>query len=169
MAYIRRNGGSVRLSALQQRILWMPCSIKRAIRDGAINGAGFHSGPNGRRKVLTVFLRRIARRRRMRLLQFPARAAKQREVLRYMLERGEAGSSCRSLIEQSAKSSQRLGLWRIKASLPCGTLEHNARSLCWTVSSSERVALPLTESAGYIVKLYRRWIRAIPAFFYCMA
>jgi primosomal protein N' (replication factor Y) len=143
MAYIRRNGGSVRLSALQQRYSLDAISIKKAIRDGVLTEQVSIRDRMAVRKVLTVFPPEDSAAAQAALVTFPARAAKQREVLRYMLERGEA-VPMQIVVEQVPTSSATVRALADKGYLTLRDMEHKRDPYAGR-EFKRTVALPLTE------------------------
>ena len=75
------------------------------------------------RKVLTVFPPEDSAAAQDALVTFPARAAKQREVLRYMLERGEA-VPMQIVVEQVPASSATVRALADKGYLTLRDMEH---------------------------------------------
>ncbi|QYR23697.1 primosomal protein N' [Paenibacillus sp. sptzw28] len=103
--YIRRNGGTVRMAALQERYPAEAGAVKSAIREGALVERVSIRDRLAVRKVLTVIPPEDRTAAQEAFEAFPARAAKQREVLRYMLERGEPAAMQTVLEEVPAAAS----------------------------------------------------------------
>ncbi|WP_219837730.1 primosomal protein N' [Paenibacillus sp. R14(2021)] len=85
LAFIRQNGGSVRLAALQERFPGSAASIKAAIQRGTLSEQVKIRDRLAVRKVLTVFPPEDKQAASEALSASSTRAAKQQEVLRYML------------------------------------------------------------------------------------
>ncbi|MBW7474165.1 primosomal protein N' [Paenibacillus oenotherae] len=87
--YIRRSGGTVKLAALQERYPSEASAVKAAISDGRLLERVSIRDRLAVRKVLTVYPPSDPAAAHEALVLLPARAAKQREVLRFMLEQDE--------------------------------------------------------------------------------
>ncbi|MCQ6560353.1 primosomal protein N' [Paenibacillus mendelii] len=87
--YMRRSGGSVKLSVLQERFPSAANEVKAAIREGALLGRVAIRDRLSVKKMLTVFPPANRDEALMALADWPARAAKQREVLQYMIDHEE--------------------------------------------------------------------------------
>ncbi len=163
MAYIRRNGGSVRLSALQQRYSLDAISIKQAIHDGVLTEQVSIRDRMAVRKVLTVFPPEDSAAAQDALVTFPARAAKQREVLRFMLERGEA-VPMQSLSSKCQHHQRTVRALADKGYLTLRDMEHKRDPYAGR-EFKRTVALPLTEGQQDVYsEIVATWIRAIPRF-----
>lgn len=84
--YIRQNGGTMRLAALQERFPEAAAAIKAAVKRGILTEQVTIRDRLSVRKVLTVFPPDNEALALEALQNYPARAAKQQEVLRYLLE-----------------------------------------------------------------------------------
>ncbi|UVI27837.1 primosomal protein N' [Paenibacillus spongiae] len=84
--YMRRSGGSVKLSALQEKFPLSANEVKAAIREGALLERVAIRDRLSVKKMLTVFPPGDRNEALEALAGLPARAAKQREVLRYMID-----------------------------------------------------------------------------------
>ncbi|GLX68400.1 primosomal protein N' [Paenibacillus glycanilyticus] len=89
LAWIGRQK-QLKLDTLQQRYPEHAAAIKEALRDGLLQEQTSIRDRLAIRKVLTVFPPDDKTAAREALESFPARSAKQRELLAFMLERGEA-------------------------------------------------------------------------------
>ncbi|RAP78122.1 primosomal protein N' [Paenibacillus montanisoli] len=89
LAYIRASSGPVRMAALQERFPADAAAIKQAVKLGALTEQVSIRDRLAVRKALTVFPPEQAALAQEALANYPARAAKQRDVLRYMLEHPE--------------------------------------------------------------------------------
>ncbi|SEM76553.1 primosomal protein N' [Paenibacillus sp. OV219] len=89
LQYIRQNSGSLRMAALQERFPEDSAAIKAAVKQGLLTEQVTIRDRLSVRKVLTVFPPDNEALALEALHNYPARAAKQQEVLRYMLEQRE--------------------------------------------------------------------------------
>ncbi|WP_308634484.1 primosomal protein N' [Paenibacillus silvisoli] len=89
LAYIRAAGGPVRMAALQERFPADASAVKQAIKLGVLTEQVTIRDRLAVRKVLTVYPPDQLALAQEALMNYPARAAKQQDVLRYMLEHRE--------------------------------------------------------------------------------
>ncbi|MBP3961116.1 primosomal protein N' [Paenibacillus lignilyticus] len=89
LAFIRASGGPVRMAALQERFPDDAAAIKQAIKLGILTEQVSIKDRLSVRKVLTVYPPDNEALAQEALANYSARAAKQQEVLRYMLENRE--------------------------------------------------------------------------------
>ncbi|BBH19644.1 primosomal protein N' [Paenibacillus baekrokdamisoli] len=143
MDYLRRNGGSSRLSALQQRFSSDAGAIKQAIREGILTEQVSIRDRMAVRKVLTVFPPEDRVSALDALATFPARAAKQREVLRYMLERDKP-TAMQTVVEEVPTTSATVKALVDKGFIALRGVEHNRDPYAGR-EFHRTVALPLTE------------------------
>ncbi|CAH1207277.1 Primosomal protein N' [Paenibacillus plantiphilus] len=122
--YIRRNGGTVKLSTLQERYPTEAVAVKGAISDGLLIERVSIRDRLAVRKVLTVFPPEDQEAAQAALEGLPSRAAKQREVLRYMLAHGEP-IALQRLVEEAQTTSSTVRALADKGLIVLREIEHN--------------------------------------------
>ncbi|GGD65056.1 primosomal protein N' [Paenibacillus nasutitermitis] len=122
--YIRRNGGTVRMTHLQERFPGDAGAIKAAIRDGQLLARVSIRDRMAVRKVLTVFPPVDREAAQEGLTQIPARAAKQRDVLKYMLGREEP-APMQLVVEEVPATASTVRSLAAKGFITIGEVEHD--------------------------------------------
>lgn len=122
--YIKRSGGTVKLSSLQERYPAEASAVKAAIREGLLTERVSIRDRLAVRKVLTVFPPEDHEAAQAALEGLPARAAKQREVLRYMLAHGEP-IALQRIVEEAQTTSGTVRALADKGLIALREVEHN--------------------------------------------
>ncbi|MFD0713661.1 primosomal protein N' [Paenibacillus sp. GCM10027626] len=103
--YIRKSGGSVKLASLQERFPAAAGEVKAAIRAGALVEQVAIRDRLKIKKVLAVFPPEDREAAEAAIGQIPARAVKQREVLRFMISQQEPVALARVVEELQTTSA----------------------------------------------------------------
>jgi len=102
--YIRQSGGRAKLASLQEKFPDAAVEVKAAIRAGALEERIAIRDRLSVKKVLTVFPPENRELALAALEEIPSRAARQREVFRYMIEQ-EAPVSLQQLLDELQTTS----------------------------------------------------------------
>ncbi|AZN42076.1 primosomal protein N' [Paenibacillus albus] len=124
LQYIRQNSGSMRMAALQERFPDDAAAIKAAVKEGLLSEQVTIRDRLSVRKVLTVFPPDNEALALEALHNYPARAAKQQEVLRYMLEHKEPVAMT-ALVEALSTTSSTVRAVADKGLLEIREMEQN--------------------------------------------
>ncbi|TYP72663.1 primosomal protein N' [Paenibacillus methanolicus] len=124
MNYIRQQGGETKLASLQAKFPDAAREVKAAIAEGRLTERAAIRDRLSVRKVLTVFPPADREEAELALTAIPARAAKQREVLRYMIGQ-EDPIPLQALIETLSTTSSTVRALADKGLLVMQEVEQN--------------------------------------------